>query len=263
MSSNDLSPEALRRELRTKLIGQNILHYPKTPSTMDAAKQAIRDGAVEGTVVIADQQTFGRGRLGREWFSSPKSSILLSIILYPKLEYLPRLTMAACLAVVRSIEKLTGLEPTIKWPNDVLIDGKKVSGILIESDISGDSVKYAIVGIALNVNFDPTAIPDISETATSLKQVLGREVSRKEVLVVLLGEFEGLYNELRRGERIDREWHRRLDTLGKKVSVRCGDKIEDGVAQEVDGDGNLILRRSDGSVVIIAAGDVTLRAHNY
>jgi BirA family biotin operon repressor/biotin-[acetyl-CoA-carboxylase] ligase len=263
MSKNDLSPEALRRELKTKLIGHNILHYPKTPSTMDAAKRAIRDGAVEGTVVIADQQTLGRGRLGREWFSSPKSSILLSIILYPKLEYLPRLTMAACLAVVRSIEKLTGLEPTIKWPNDVLIDGKKVSGILIESDISGDSVKYAIVGIALNVNFDPTAIPEISETATSLKQVLGREVSRKEVLVVLLGEFEGLYNALCCGEQIDREWHRRLDTLGKKVSVRCGEKIEEGVAEEVDGDGNLILRRSDGSVVIIAAGDVTLRTQNY
>jgi len=88
-------------------------------------------------------------------------------------------------------------------------------------------------------------------------------VSCKEVLVVLLGEFEGLYNALLCGERIDREWHRRLNTLGKKISVRCGDKIEEGVAEEVDGDGNLILRRSDGSVMIIAAGDVTLRAHNY
>lgn len=230
---------------------------------MDAAKRAIRDGAMEGTIVIADQQTSGRGRLGREWFSSPKSSILLSIILYPKLEYLPRLTMAACLAVVRSIEKLTSLEPSIKWPNDVLIDGKKVSGILIESDISGDSVKYAIVGIALNINFDPATIPEISETATSLKQVLGREVSRKDVILILLGEFEDLYNALRRGEQINREWHCRLDTLGKKVSVQCGDKIEEGFAEEVDDDGNLILRRSDDTTVIIAAGDVTLRAHNY
>jgi len=230
---------------------------------MDAAKQAIWGGAAEGTVVVADHQTAGRGRLEREWLSPPDSSILLSIILYPKLEQLPRLTMAACLAVAQSIEKVTALQPTIKWPNDVLIGGKKVSGILIESDVPGDNVNYAIVGIALNVNLDPATIPEISETATSLKQMLGSDVSRREMLMVLLGEFETLYIMLRRGEPIDREWRRRLETLGKKVAVRCGDEVHEGDAEGVDEDGNLLLRRPDGSLMTIAAGDVTLKAQNY
>jgi BirA family biotin operon repressor/biotin-[acetyl-CoA-carboxylase] ligase len=263
MLENELSPDILRRELRTKLIGQDILHYPTTPSTMDAAKQAIKEGAAEGTVIITDHQTAGRGRLGREWLSPPRSSILLSIILYPLLEQLPRLTIAACLAVAQSIEKVTGIESTIKWPNDVLIAGKKVSGILIESDAHGDRVNYAIVGIALNINLDTATIPEISETATSLKQILGREVSRREVLLALLGEFEALYSALRRGEPIDQEWRRRLETLGKKVAVRCGDDVQEGVAEGVDEDGNLLLRHSDGSLVTIAAGDVTLKSSNY
>ena len=262
MLENELSPASLRQELRTKLIGQDILYYPTTSSTMDAAKQAIRGGAAEGTVIIADHQTAGRGRLGREWLSPPDSSILLSIVLYPTPEHIPRLTIAACLAVAKSIEKVSGLEPTIKWPNDVLIAGKKVSGILIESDAHGDRVNYAIVGIALNVNLDPASIPEISVTATSLKQNLGREVSRREVLIALLDEFEALYSALRRGEPIDREWRRRLETLGKRVAVRCGDEVQEGVAEGVDEDGNLLLRHSDGSLMTIAAGDVTLKSSN-
>lgn len=260
---NDIPLTSIVENLRTKFIGQNILYYPVTPSTMDAAKQAIREVAAEGTVVIADHQTAGRGRLGREWLSPPDSNILLSIVLYPMPEQLPRLTIAACLAVAQSIEKVTGLETTIKWPNDVLIAGKKVSGILIESDAHGDRVNYAIVGIALNVNLDPTTIPEISETATSLKEMLGRKVSRREMLIALLDEFETLYNALRRGEPIDREWRQRLETLGQRVAVRCGDEVQEGVAEGVDEDGNLLLRHSDGSLMTIAAGDVTIKSSNY
>jgi BirA family biotin operon repressor/biotin-[acetyl-CoA-carboxylase] ligase len=263
MLENELSPASIRQELRTKLIGKDILHYPTTSSTMDAAKQVIREGAPEGTVIIADHQTAGRGRLGREWFSLPNSNILLSIILYPKLEQLPRLTIAACLAVAQSIEKVTGLEPTVKWPNDILIAGKKVSGILIESDAHGDRVNYAIVGIALNINLDPATIPEISETATSLNQILGGGVSRREMLIALLGEFETLYSALRRDEPIDREWRLRLETLGKNISIRCGDDVQEGVAEGVDEDGNLLLRHSDGRLMTIAAGDVTLKSSNY
>lgn len=263
MPEVDISSASLRRELRTEFIGQNILYYPVVSSTMDVAKQALRDGAAEGTIVIADRQTAGRGRLGRKWLSPPDSSILLSIILYPKLEQLPRLNMAACLAVAQSIEKVTGLKPGVKWPNDVLIGGKKVSGVLIESDVQRDVVSYAIVGIALNVNLDPSSIPEISETATSLKQVLGREVSRLRMLKSLLGEFEQLYQALRRGEAIDREWRRRLETLGKEVKVKCGETVQEGCAESVDDDGNLLLRCRDGSLVTITAGDVTLRAQDY
>jgi len=259
MPKTDISPVSLRRSLKTKFVGHNIIYYPVTSSTMDVAKQAIKDGAAEGAIVIVDHQTAGRGRLGRKWLSPPDSSILLSIILYPNLEQLPRLTMAAALAVAKSIEKITGLEPVIKWPNDVLIGGKKVSGVLIESDVQRDTVNYAIVGIALNVNLDPSSMPEISETATSLKQVLGQEVSRLDVLESLLVEFEELYQALRRGEPIDGEWRHRLETLGKEVTVRSGDMVHEGYAESVDDEGNLLLRRLDGSLVTIAAGDVTLK----
>jgi BirA family biotin operon repressor/biotin-[acetyl-CoA-carboxylase] ligase len=256
---NELSPEAIRHGLKTSLIGQSIIYHDTISSTMDAAKQAIGEGAAEGTVVVADHQTAGRGRLSREWLSSPGGGILLSIILYPDLEILPRLTMAACLAVARSIEAVTGLQPAIKWPNDVLLEGRKVSGILSESDVSGEAVNYAIVGIALNVNLDISTMPDISDTATSLKQVLGREVPRQQVLIALLQEFENLYLTLRRGESIQREWLQRLETLGKNVTVRCGDEVQDGYAESVDEAGNLIVRRPDGTRITVTAGDVTLR----
>lgn len=255
-----LFPDSLRQRLRTKFVGRNVLYYPVTSSTMDVAKQAVKEGVAEGTIVIADQQTAGRGRLGRKWLSPPESSILLSIILYPKLEELPRLNMAACLAVARSIERVTGLKPSIKWPNDVLIEGKKVSGVLMESDVQGDIVRYAIVGLALNVNLDPSSIPEIAETATSLKEALGREVSRLDMLESLLTEFEELYCALRRGEPIESEWRRRLETLGREVTVRSGQDVRVGYAEATDENGNLLLRLRDGRLVTIAAGDVTLRA---
>jgi BirA family biotin operon repressor/biotin-[acetyl-CoA-carboxylase] ligase len=168
--------------------------------------------------------------------------------------------MAATLAVAQSIEKVTGLKPVIKWPNDVLIGGKKVSGILIESKVQDEAVSYAILGIAVNVNLDPSSNPEISETATSLRQVLKREVSRLEILPALLSEFEELYNALRRGEPIDKLWRHRLETLGREITVKCGSEVWQGYAEAVDDDGNLLLRRPDGSLLTIAAGDVTLRA---
>ena len=226
---------------------------------MDVAKQALKEGAEEGTIVLADQQTAGRGRFGRTWLSPPESSILLSIILHPGLDELRRLNMAATLAVAHSIEKVTGLKPVIKWPNDVLIGGKKVSGILIESEVQAETVSYAIVGIAVNINLDPSTIPEIAETATSLKQELRRKVSRLEVLQALLGEFEELYSALRRAEPIAEEWRRRLETLGQEVKVKCGEVVEQGYAEAVDDEGNLLLRLPDGSLKTIVAGEVTLR----
>ena len=255
----DLSPAYLHQELRTKVIGQNILYYPVTSSTMDVAKQAVREGAEEGTIVIADHQTAGRGRFGRKWLEPPDSSILLSIILHPKLEELPRLGMAASLAVMRCIEKVTGLKPVIKWPNDIIIEGKKICGHLIESEIANETVQSAILGIGLNVNLDPSSIPEIAETATSLKEMLKEEVSRAEILRALLGEFEELYDAMRQGEPIDKLWRHHLETLGQQVTVKCGDEVHQGYAESVDEEGNLLLRCPDGSLLTITAGDVTLQ----
>ncbi len=259
MSEEQLSVESIRDALSTKYIGRPILYYPSVSSTMDVAKKAIASGASEGTVVIADEQISGRGRLGREWVSPPDSSLMLSIILYPKLAQLQRLTMVACIAIARCIEDVAYLETSIKWPNDVLIDGRKASGVLIESDVAGNTVNYAIVGIALNVNLEVDLFPEIAAIATSLKCELGLHFSRLDVLASLLGEFEAVYNALRKGEPIEMEWRRRLNTLGKKVTVRNGDAVREGVAEDVDADGNLLLRRPDGSLDTISAGDVTLR----
>ena len=256
---SDLSAASLHTKLETRIIGQNVLYYPVTSSTMDVAKQAVKEGAVEGTIVLADHQTTGRGRFGRNWWEPPNSSILLSIILHPRLEQLRHLNMVATLAVAQSIEKVTNLEPVIKWPNDVLIAGKKVCGILVESEVEEEKVNFAVIGIGLNVNLDPSSNPEIAETATSLSEELGQEVSRLEMLRSLLGAFEELYDALRGGESIDKLWRCRLETLGKQVAVKCGEEIWQGYAESADDEGNLLLRCPDGSLRTIVAGEVTLQ----
>jgi len=224
---------------------------------MDIARKAAREGASEGTIVVAEEQTAGRARLGRVWINPP-GVIAVSVILHPEMSQLLRLTMVASLATSRSIEQATGLRSTIKWPNDVLINGKKVSGILTESALRGQSVDWAIIGIGINVNFDPEAYPEIANIATSLSAEMGREVSQLNVLLHLLSEIELLYLALRRGEPIDEEWRCKLETLGKVVQVKTGTQVEKGYAEGVDNDGALLLRRSDGSLARIIAGEVTL-----
>ena len=159
---------SLPTSLGTQFIGKNIVYSPRLTSTMDAARQEARQGAAAGTVVIAGEQTGGRGRLKRAWFTPP-GNIALSIVLYPELNGLPYLIMIASLAVARAIEALTGLKTQIKWPNDVLISGKKVCGILVESGANKGKVAFAIVGIGINVRLRPEKIDDIAATATSLE----------------------------------------------------------------------------------------------
>ena len=251
---NDLS--VVSQYLDTRIIGRNVLYYPSVTSTMDVARQETRRGAVEGTVIIADEQTAGKGRIKRSWFT-PGGNIALSIILYPGVSYLPYLIMLASLAVANSIETVTGLKTQIKWPNDILIGGKKVCGILVESDVREDVVAYAIIGIGINVDFRIADFPEIAATATSLGIELGRDVSRIRLLKSLLTEIDMLYASA--GESIFASWQGRLVTLGKKVQVTSGSSIMEGVAESVDRDGSLMLRLAEGSVTRIIAGDVTLR----
>jgi BirA family biotin operon repressor/biotin-[acetyl-CoA-carboxylase] ligase len=258
MIEKSLSPAAITDNLETRFIGQRILYYPKLPSTMDTAKRQAQQGAVEGTVVIADEQTSGKGRMQRTWLS-PKGSIALSIILHPKLAHLSSLMMVASLAVAHCIEQVTGLKPQIKWPNDVLVNGKKVCGILIESDVRGSTVDYAIIGIGINANLRPPDFPEIPSTATSLSHELGKKVSRLDTIRCLLIEAERLYLASTAGESIYQEWQDRLVTLGKQVQVKSGETTYKGIAESVASDGSLLLRQPDGSLTKIVAGDVTLR----
>jgi len=255
---NNLLPASITDNLETRFVGQRVVYYPSVTSTNEVAKREAQRGAVEGTVVIADEQTAGKGRKKRAWLS-PRGSVALSIVLYPSIVHLPFLIMVASLAVVYSIEGVTGLKPQLKWPNDVLINGKKVCGILVESGVRKRKVDYAIVGIGINVNLRLTDFPEITPIATSLSAELGKEITRIDLVRRLLVEVEKLYLDLPSGETIFQQWQSRLVTLGRRVQVSWGETSYEGVAESVARDGSLLLRSSDGSLTNIVAGDVTLR----
>jgi BirA family biotin operon repressor/biotin-[acetyl-CoA-carboxylase] ligase len=229
---------------------------------MDAARQEALKGAIAGTVVIAGEQTGGRGRLKRAWLS-PEGNIALSIILYPDNTSLPYLIMIAALAVVKSIEAITGRKTQIKWPNDILIDGKKVGGILIENEVRGNKVAYSIVGIGINVDLKVTDYAEISATATSLTGKSDKDDIRTPIIRSLLTEFDNLYLKLPDGKSIYETWRAKLVTLGKKVRAESGSRTIEGMAESVDENGALIIREADGALTRVVAGDVTLREKQY
>jgi BirA family biotin operon repressor/biotin-[acetyl-CoA-carboxylase] ligase len=250
--------ELISTGLATSFIGRKVIYYPHLASTMDVARQEAQQGAAEGTVIIVGEQTEGRGRVKRTWLS-PAGNIALSIILYPDVSYLPYLVMLASLAVVHSMEVVTGLKAQVKWPNDILISGKKVCGILTESEMKAGRVDYAIIGIGINVNLRVNDLSEISAIATSLSDESGREVSPVDVIRHLLVEMERLYLTLPAGESIYEAWRDRLVTLGKRIYVESGDNRLEGIAESVDRTGALMLRHADGSSTRIVAGDVILR----
>ena len=258
MVKDSLSPAAITDNLKTRFIGQKIIYYPRLTSTMDVARREARQGATEGTVVVADEQTAGKGRVKRVWLS-PGGSIALSVILYPDTACLPGLIMLSSLAVARSIEAVTGLGTQIKWPNDILVNGRKVCGILVENDWHGKRVAYAIIGIGINVNFRLSDFPGILPAATGLADETGKDVSRLDLVRALLAEIERLYLALPGGDSIYREWRARLVILGRRVRVESGKTMLEGIAESVARDGSLLLRHPDGSSTQIVAGDVRLR----
>ena len=256
MTESDLSAESISHGLTTRFIGRRAVYYQRLPTTMDAARDETRAGAAEGTVVVAGEQTAARGRLKRTWLS-PRGNLAFSLVLYPTREQLSTLIMVSSLAVVGGIETVTGLQAGIKWPNDVLVDGRKVCGILIESSLQADRVDYAIVGVGINVNLDPADFPEITPTATSLSLEVGKSVSRLRLLRAVLTEMERLY--LAPQEAVFHQWRDRLVTLGREVRVTSGDTALDGVAESVEPDGSLMLRLPDGRLTRITIGDVSLR----
>ena len=258
MSEEQLSRNRITKGLTTRFIGQNVMYFDSVTSTNDVARQQASQRVPEGTAIIAEYQTTGRGRLKRTWVS-PQGNIAITVILYPARKNLPYLTMLAALAVLRSIEITTGLNCQLKWPNDVLINNKKVCGILSESQATSDSVDYAIIGIGTNVNMKLSDYPDIASIATSLADETGKEVSRLLLLRNLFLEMEKLYIRLQAGESPLAEWRDNLVTLGKSVHVRSGDDVFEGIAESVADDGSLLLRCIDGKLLKFMAGDVTLR----
>lgn len=259
---NDFT-RAIASELRTRWLGHEMIHLAVTTSTNDVARQAGLSGSPSGLVVLADEQTKGRGRVGRAWHAPAESSILMSLLLRPRLSpaHIFSLTMLTGSAIVAAVERITGLRCDLKWPNDVLIGGKKLGGILTEASLTSDGIEFVVVGLGLNVNLDFADEPSLAETATSLSLELGRPLSRVPLIQGILEEFEERYEAAQRGEHLAilEEWRARLATLGKQVIVTDGQWRETGLASGVNLDGTLLLRRDDGSVVHVVTGDISLR----
>ncbi len=244
----------LKKHLTTHYIGRRLHYFEVTRSTMDIARDLAENRAPEGTVVIAGIQNLGRGRLGRSWLS-PGGALATSIILYPPVKKIHLMPAISSLAAVRALHNMR-LEAGIKWPNDVLIGGKKVCGILIENGFSKADLSYTVIGIGINVNFDTAAFPEISNIATSLSMQAGRNVPIEEVALQLYTELEKLYDRLEEADSIIREWASNMETLGRRVRVSLGTTTIEGMALELNESGNLIVRLDDGSTREITAGDV-------
>ena len=260
MLSTDLDVSGLETSLAGRVIGSRIYYHQVLGSTMDEARRLAEEGTGEGTVVAAEEQSAGRGRFGREWVSAPGEDLSFSVVLQPPSAQLPYVNMAATLAVAETVVEFTGVAPAIKWPNDVRVNGLKVSGILIESAVERGSPAHTIVGIGLNVNLDPADSPEVASTATSLYKYTGKRLDRTPVMKMLLERFDDLYAEVRRGFSLTDRWAAELDTLGRMVTVRWQDQAFEGRARRVDGQGNLVLQKPDGSTVTVVAGEVTLQS---
>jgi BirA family biotin operon repressor/biotin-[acetyl-CoA-carboxylase] ligase len=231
---------------------QRIHYFREIGSTMDTARELAKEGAEEGTIVIAEIQTRGRGRLSREWLS-PEGGIYFTIILRPRISpaYAPRINLMAAVAVAATIRKLFGLKAELKWPNDILVAGKKVCGILAEMDAEMDVVNFVNVGIGINAN---TPVPKFNKTATSLRDELGREVSRKEFVRALLAEMDKRQARLMKSELLQ-EWTNLSGTLNKRVSITSLGEEVTGQAVDIDVTGALLLKSKDGSLKTVRVGD--------
>jgi BirA family biotin operon repressor/biotin-[acetyl-CoA-carboxylase] ligase len=235
-----------------------VFFFPECSSTNDEARALAEADEPEGALVITDFQTAGRGRMRRAWQAPRGSSLLFSMLLRPPIELSRALlpVMAASLGVMEGIRCACGLGARLKWPNDVLIDGKKAGGILCELGLDGPTLKYVIVGIGLNVNFDPRLIEGIPPDATSIQSILGRPQPRTELLRAILAEIEPRYGKLRRGESLREEWARALETLGRRVKVTLPEGELAGMVEAVEESGGLVLALEDGTRRTVLAGDV-------
>ena len=248
---------------KTKIIGRDIQVFEQTTSTNDVIEKLARDGVREGAVVFAESQTKGRGRLGRKWMSPLRKGLWFSILLRPDLrpQEATQLTVASATALRRAIEKQTGLKPEIKWPNDILISGKKIAGILTEMSAELDHVKHIILGIGVDVNLSIAEFPvELRKLATSLKIESGKPISRADLAAEILRQLDADYVRICAGkfEAVADEWEEHCTTIGCDVTVQIGERKICGRAESLDDDGALLVRTEHGRLERIIGGDVTL-----
>ena len=248
-------------QLETRALGRTLLLLEEVTSTSDVARADAQDGtARDGYLVLAERQTAGRGRRGRSWVAPPGENLSFSLVLRPALaiEEAPSLTLAAAVGCRDALAAL-GAEAEIKWPNDLLIGGRKVAGILAEMGLAGGRFAFAVIGIGLNVNLDPTALPPpLCETATSLAQALGRQLDRSDVLACLVNHLEPAFDALACGgfAAIRSRYEAHSATLGRRVRVQLEGEALEGEAFALTARGALRLRLDSGEVREVLSGDV-------
>jgi BirA family biotin operon repressor/biotin-[acetyl-CoA-carboxylase] ligase len=259
-----LSVDRFQEDLRSRRFGRKIVFLREVGSTNDFAKELASYGAVEGTVVVAETQTAGRGRHGGEWVS-PRGGLYFSVVIRPE----PRsaeavgLVFVSGLAVAEVLSELCGLKVETKWPNDVLVNGKKVCGILSEMNTTGEKVNYAVVGVGLNANIDvESEFPErLKAVATSLEKELHRRIRLEDLFRALLERLDCVYEQfLKEGfSPVLRRWERFAGFLDCRVEVTSGTEKCVGLALDVEADGSLVVRLNDGTVKRFLVGDVSLR----
>jgi BirA family biotin operon repressor/biotin-[acetyl-CoA-carboxylase] ligase len=270
MPAPDLHPKPARLPLRvdqiyegllTTRVGNKIHHFSAVDSTNSHARRLAEQGAPEGEVVVAESQTHGRGRLGRPWVSPPYINLYLSVILRPKLPPTdaPQITLMAAVALAEALAPFIPVIPSIKWPNDILAEGRKLAGILTESACHDDRIDFVILGIGVNVNYAVESMPDsIRKHATSLITLGGASVCRESVLRRLIQDLDRCYGELEETgfQALAPRWEARFELRGKKVRVEMTDRIISGTATGIDRNGALVLEDSRGGIQRVVAGDV-------
>jgi BirA family biotin operon repressor/biotin-[acetyl-CoA-carboxylase] ligase len=254
-----LLPQEIASGLQARLLKGPIHYFDSLPSTNDLAKELGARGAPEGTLVVAEGQSRGRGRLGREWNSPPGVGLYVSVLLRPPLPPtdLPQITLTAAVAVVRALRQAGGVSAGLKWPNDLVLAGKKLGGILTEMETESDQIRYLVVGLGLNVN-NRQFPAELADLATSLALTTGRTFSRLRILQVWLEELESLYQRFlaREFAAILEEWKDYTVTLGRAVRVRQGEVEICGQALEVAADGALLIQIQSGEIVRVTSGEI-------
>lgn len=259
-----VSEEVVMPHLKTKYVGRNYKYLKEVDSTNQKAKELASQGAIEGTVVIAETQNHGKGRLQRGWFSPAYRGIWLSVILRPRFlpQEAPKMTLLAAVAVAKVLRDHQ-VPVGIKWPNDLLIGSKKIVGILTELSAEIEQIHYVVLGIGVNINIRQDDFsPELQEIATSLQDISGVPWRREKLVAEMLAEIERLYDAVQENgfAEIFQLWRKMNITLGSEVTVLCGDISYEGVATDLDESGSLWIQKTDGTRELVQAGDVSIRS---
>jgi len=252
-------------ELETETFGRTIHYFDEVDSTNTMAHTLVKQGAAEGTLVIAEKQTAGRGRMGRAWHSPKGKGLWMSLILKPRipLQFTPHLTLLVAVALCRSIRQATQLSAGIKWPNDLLIDGKKISGILLESSADDENLQHVIAGVGIGVNLRPEDYPEeLQSVATSLAIEAGREIDRKELLKQFMLELETMYKLYHEQgfAPVKALWEALSVSLHTQVRTQSPQGLKSGFAVGIDDSGALIVRQEDGTLTKWYSGTIEFGA---